>query len=71
MSESNSTTLEYRGSTIKVDNAAMEALRSKVGLSINHVLSEVKENIDWSVENDPEPVGNVVITADTLGKDGE
>lgn len=71
MSDSNATTttLEYRGSLIKVDSSALEALRAKVGLSVNHVLAEVKDNIDWSAENDPEPIGNVTITTDTLAKD--
>ncbi len=67
MSDDGKKTLEYKGTTITIDSAALKALQEKVGMSATTMLTDVKDNIDWSLKNDDQPVEPVVI--DNAGDD--
>lgn len=60
-------TFKYRGVDIIVDAAALSALQAKVGMSETKFLSDVKDKIDWTLENDDQPPADVVI--DNAGED--
>ena len=63
------TTLVYKGVQITVDAEALAKLQAKVGMSGTTFLSDVKDKIDWTLENDDVPPADVVI--DDGGEDSK
>jgi hypothetical protein len=61
MSDDGKKTLDYKGTKITVDPEALKALQARVGMSETAFLTDVKDQIDWTLENDDVPPADIVI----------